>query len=499
MDGVTGENVSYTYDSLNRLIAASTAGTTGVQWGNSYSYDGFGNLTAKVVTKGTAPSVYPQVNSATNQARVLYDNGFDPNGNWLGTAAAPNTWNVENQLISNGSVDGSGNLLTYTYDPWGKRVMQFSTSPGSAGSGTLYFYSITGQRLGTYELVFIAPWTLVMSGPQPMYFGKRLLAWVDRLGSVRVNRSAQSFAYYPWGEERTSTPDGQDKFATYFRDVSTDGVGEDYANARYYNNNFGRFWSPDPKGVRAARPKDPTSWNRYVYAGDDPVNRNDPSGLDPCTFEDGSGVTIDCPTYSGTGTDSSDGGGGSQCTESGATCSPPSAPCSNPTGCPSVSASPGSSNQGSSNQPTMEQLLSELASAVWGAEELIAAKPKCAKLFGGATLAIDTLQDLYNTDSIDFGALLPTNGNVTNAVTTPETKSTFGVPDSSYNWATITINDTNGTFVNGTATDQVVTLLHELGHAENDIYGNGTSGIVDDSGSTRASLLNTSTVKFDCL
>ncbi|MGO9229362.1 MAG: RHS repeat-associated core domain-containing protein [Bryobacteraceae bacterium] len=250
-----------------------------MQWGNSYSYDGFGNLTAKVVTKGTAPQVYPQVNSATNQARVLYDNGFDANGNWLGTAAAPNTWNVENQLISNGSVDGSGNLLTYTYDPWGKRVMQFSTSPGAAGSGTLYFYSITGQRLGTYQLVWIAPWTLVMAGPQPMYFGKRLLAWEDRLGSVRANRSAQSFAYYPWGEERTSTPDGQEKFATYFRDVSTDGVGEDYANARYYNNNFGRFWNPDPLGIKTADPKNPTSWNMYAYAGGDPVNWRDPTGL----------------------------------------------------------------------------------------------------------------------------------------------------------------------------------------------------------------------------
>ncbi|MGD0049952.1 MAG: hypothetical protein ABSE42_23395 [Bryobacteraceae bacterium] len=47
-DAVTGENVSYTYDSLNRLIAAATTGTGGVQWGDSYSYDGFGNPTSKV-------------------------------------------------------------------------------------------------------------------------------------------------------------------------------------------------------------------------------------------------------------------------------------------------------------------------------------------------------------------------------------------------------------------------------------------------------------------
>jgi hypothetical protein len=76
-----------------------------------------------------------------------------------------------------------------------------------------------------------------------------LLAPVDRLGSVRQNGNGP-IAYFPWGEERPgangTTPDGTDKFATYFRDVTNNGVGEDYANARYYNNNFGRFWSPDP-------------------------------------------------------------------------------------------------------------------------------------------------------------------------------------------------------------------------------------------------------------
>ena len=110
-----------------------------------------------------------------------------------------------------------------------------------------------------------------------MYFGGRLLAPLDRLGSVRMGPNGP-VAYFPWGEERTTTPDGTDKFATYFRDVTNNGVGEDYANARYYNNNFGRFWSPDPAGVNA-HPNDPQSWNRYAYANDDPVNMFDPSGL----------------------------------------------------------------------------------------------------------------------------------------------------------------------------------------------------------------------------
>jgi RHS repeat-associated protein len=282
-DAVTGENVSYTYDSLNRLIAAATTNSTGPISGESYTYDGFGNLTSKTPTKGSAPSAPPQVNSATNQARMIGDNGFDANGNWLGAGGSQsNTWNVENQLISNGTVDPSGDLLTYTYDPWGKRVLQYAAgASGVPAGGTAYFYSITGQRLGTYQVSYVNSNDPPLPQTTPLYFGSRLLAPVDRLGSLRQNQG-QSVAYYPWGEERPgangTTPDGTDKFATYFRDVTNNGVGEDYAGARYYNNNFGRFWSPDPAGYGAARRRNPISWNRYAYANDDPVNRLDPSG-----------------------------------------------------------------------------------------------------------------------------------------------------------------------------------------------------------------------------
>jgi RHS repeat-associated protein len=119
-----------------------------------------------------------------------------------------------------------------------------------------------------------------------LYFGGRLIGVnglpvvTDRLGSVR-----SGISYYPWGEEKTSPPtqDGQVKFGTYFRDMP----GQDYADQRYYNANAGRFYTPDPAGKRRVDPKNPTSWNMYAYAGDDPVNRFDPSGLDYCDPEFG--------------------------------------------------------------------------------------------------------------------------------------------------------------------------------------------------------------------
>jgi RHS repeat-associated protein len=56
----------------------------------------------------------------------------------------------------------------------------------------------------------------------------------------------------------------------------------DYADQRYYTANAGRFYTPDPVGRQAVDPKNPTSWNMYAYAGDDPVNSFDPRGTDPC-------------------------------------------------------------------------------------------------------------------------------------------------------------------------------------------------------------------------
>jgi len=90
---VTGENVSYTYDSLNRLIAAATTNRTGPIWATRTAMmvlvpDG------KTVTQGSAPSALPQVNSATNQARMIGDYGFDANGNWLGTGSQSTPGNV---------------------------------------------------------------------------------------------------------------------------------------------------------------------------------------------------------------------------------------------------------------------------------------------------------------------------------------------------------------------------------------------------------------------
>jgi RHS repeat-associated protein len=119
----------------------------------------------------------------------------------------------------------------------------------------------------------IIPIMVVTLSSSDQYFGSRRLAPMDQLGSV-VN-SSQS--YFPWGETKgTSNPQDTWNFATYWQDSWT---GLDYAGARYYASSYGNFSSPDPS-MDNVDYQNPVSWNAYSYTNGDPINSNDPNGLD---------------------------------------------------------------------------------------------------------------------------------------------------------------------------------------------------------------------------
>jgi RHS repeat-associated protein len=157
-----------------------------------------------------------------------------------------------------------------------------------AGTWEFAMYGVGGQRLLTVKCTYTdyvnALGVNCVDAGTNMYFGGKLMqsrgvgVVTDRLGSVRANGNGEQFAYYPYGEERTSTPDGREKWGTYTRD----GAGTDYADQRYYNVGTGRFSVPDPQGLGAADLANPTSWNHYAYVHGDPVNRLDWRGL--CTM-----------------------------------------------------------------------------------------------------------------------------------------------------------------------------------------------------------------------
>ena len=280
VDGVTGENTTYSYDALNRLTNASNS-----LWSEAYTYDGFGNLTSKTGSGGSpnpAPTVSMTYNSKNQPTNIYYDaNG---NQNACNSPQCGNSYSVENRMTLEvlGSYPYPANI--YAYDPWGKRVMSgynpnyYSPKPNYSYT----FYGVTGQKLATVTCNgsnYPAYPTCAIVG-QNVYFGKKLITAggvnvvTDRLGSVRANGQGESFAYYPYGEERTNRPDGREKFGTYFRDA----IGQDYADQRYYGSGTGSFFTPDPRGGNTGNP---TSLNKYLYVRGDPTNFNDPRGLDP--------------------------------------------------------------------------------------------------------------------------------------------------------------------------------------------------------------------------
>jgi RHS repeat-associated protein len=183
-----------------------------------------------------------------------------------------------------------------------------------------YFYGIGGQKLVTLPCVTGENGLGCPAGPQyNVYFGGKLVkskgvvVVTDRLGSVRANSNGERMSYYPYGEEKTSTADGREKFGTYTRDSA----GLEYADQRYYGVGTGRFLTADQTGISAADRKSSVGWNSYAYVSGDPLNFNDSTGNKAFAVDFGGtgscagyAVYLDSIYYgcSGGGSSGSDGG-----------------------------------------------------------------------------------------------------------------------------------------------------------------------------------------------
>lgn len=79
----------------------------------------------------------------------------------------------------------------------------------------------------------------------------------------------------PFGEDTAPLTGDPNRFAGKQLDAAT---ALHYFDARYYRQTWGRFTQVDPLHVGAAM-TDPQRWNRYAYAGNNPLRWTDPSGL----------------------------------------------------------------------------------------------------------------------------------------------------------------------------------------------------------------------------
>jgi RHS repeat-associated protein len=129
----------------------------------------------------------------------------------------------------------------------------------------------------------------------------------DHLGTPRqITRSGGGqealHSYYPFGQEATGV--AQDdivlKFTGHERD-SNDNRPKgalDYMHARFCNPTLGRFLSidPAPQLGRSRTLQISQTWNRFVYANNNPLKYLDPDGLKAKIYKTGNEIRIELPT-----------------------------------------------------------------------------------------------------------------------------------------------------------------------------------------------------------
>jgi len=90
--------------------------------------------------------------------------------------------------------------------------------------------------------------------------------------------------YYPFGAQRISSGSFTNQ-RQYIGQEYDEETNLNYLNARYYNEGIGRFISEDPVFWEIGSTKDgkdvlvnPQAQNSYSYAGNNPINKSDPTG-----------------------------------------------------------------------------------------------------------------------------------------------------------------------------------------------------------------------------
>ncbi|MEM9668051.1 MAG: RHS repeat-associated core domain-containing protein [Pseudomonadota bacterium] len=273
-DFVYGENKSFQYDGLGRVVVA------GGPWGSgSYTYSGMGNLTRKTLASRTVEIQYDGQNRTRRYRDSAAGNVWktfthDARGNVTDNGQISFIYDRANQPIAISGADTG----SFVYDGNYKRAKQ------TINGKTIYsVYSLSGELLWRDNLDTGVAYGIIDIGGQqvwPGYVGGFI--HTDHLGSVAMASNGGDGGltwredYTPFGEARLDPPANDDNpnFTGHIRDHDT---GLVYAQARYYDPVIGRFLSADPVGFMAGGTR---YFNRYTYTFNDPVNAKDPGGED---------------------------------------------------------------------------------------------------------------------------------------------------------------------------------------------------------------------------
>jgi len=287
----TNVTISYTYDDLGRIQTASSS-DGGVS--QKFRYDQFGNIQS--VTSLTGGNPIPNT----------FNGGVNPANNQLISTGCWNTgpcYDADGRLIldeyngsltwdANGKVVGTSRTQVIIRDAFGRDVRDSQSaenwqvpgfpSPVRAGFG----------GYGSFTIPLPGGSNVFWQGETGQNYGWTNFVHTDYLGNSTVGTNNVVSTGTPWAwqlfspfgqifDAGSSSNGGPQGGLTGF-----DGTDNQFSYvywdtpAREQDPVPGRWVSPDPSGRQAVNPSNPQTWNRYTYAGNNPVSRFDPSGLD---------------------------------------------------------------------------------------------------------------------------------------------------------------------------------------------------------------------------
>ena len=261
------ESWTYGYDALRRLLSATNTDTPA--YNRTYTYDSIGNMLSNSGIAGSysypAPGS-PRPHAVTSAGSWTYS--YDANGNMTVGAGRTFTYNGDNRPTQ---ID----TQNYSYGPDGERWKTVDSSPG--GGTTLYLGGSIEIASGVMTKYLPGNAKRVGSPGDPLV--ETFWLHHDHQGSIQAITDAagiqvQRFTYYPYGD-RVATASAHEESKGWIGERQ-DTTGLFYLHARYYDPVIGRFNTADPSDPLAPG----VGLNRYAYAGNNPIMRVDPWGLE---------------------------------------------------------------------------------------------------------------------------------------------------------------------------------------------------------------------------
>ncbi|MBN2443623.1 MAG: hypothetical protein JXJ04_19845 [Spirochaetales bacterium] len=288
--------LQYTYNDLYQLTGERVNdNNNALIYEKTFTYDTVGNRLQQSTIRGAnAPTGITQGDIIYNydaRDRLLLEGSlnysWDENGNLLSRIGdSTYTWDYENRLISVENIDGT--LIEYSYDTQNNRLQTRTTLPGqvtetvnylidtSGGlshvvaevddNNNLLAYYVRGNSLLSVLRPVNEDWTIRFYNTDG---NNSVRALTDETGTI-----TDTYSYTAFGEMIEHIGIDPQPYA-FTGEPFDPRIGLQYHRARWMDPLTGRWVSRDKWEGDLY---DQTSLHRYIYTGDDPQNKYDPTG-----------------------------------------------------------------------------------------------------------------------------------------------------------------------------------------------------------------------------